>query len=258
MPLSLRFPVQQRNCVRFRTGQQVDPETRDWCRLARSQDVSRHFMAYLAKATAAPISISIRIRRFISPKMTSATVRAQRSRHQLFDGTWRAFVFGLFDSGCPSTVARFVISVVVDPIDTVIGGWASANIGQEVLVRVSPSFANSNATAPIVNVGFNALPKASIAHRCPRPELRRDFSAYCIGMSGVSFNVCSASQTTTGSRVSRDQAGIWKNLFNAAIAPPDVASMRLFLRSYCNCGEQSVSIAHAYSRWWLWHQGFIP
>lgn len=58
-------------------------------------------------------------------------------------------VGGLFNRGCPTTVLRFVIAVIVDAVNRMPRGGPLPHIGKECLKRFAPTHAHCNsATSP--------------------------------------------------------------------------------------------------------------
>jgi len=78
----------------------------------------------------------------------------------------------LLFSECPSAIARLVVSVVLDPINRVLGRWTRTHIREEGLKRPLPSTADTDA-APAVEVIARMLRVvATLAHAVPDVVLR--------------------------------------------------------------------------------------
>lgn len=56
----------------------------------------------------------------------------------------------LFSDCCPSTVSRFVMSVVVDAVNLMLGSWATSHVGKKINKGFSPSFAHFNPATTVV------------------------------------------------------------------------------------------------------------
>jgi hypothetical protein len=60
-----------------------------------------------------------------------------------------ARILSLFLPRCPTTIAEFIVAVIVLAVDRMGGGWEGAHIGIEVF-ELLPAFANPNAAATII------------------------------------------------------------------------------------------------------------
>jgi hypothetical protein len=58
-------------------------------------------------------------------------------------------ITNLFSGGCPSAIGRFVISVIVDPIDRMLFRWWFAHIGKKGFKTAAPSVAHLDSTASV-------------------------------------------------------------------------------------------------------------
>ena len=78
----------------------------------------------------------------------------------------RASVVGLLLPGCPATVSRLVVPVVVYPIDSQMGLWPVAHVSQEV-AEAQPALANRDASSAIVRVRAACRAEAAPLHVAP-------------------------------------------------------------------------------------------
>lgn len=85
----------------------------------------------------------------------------------------RLSTVGLLDNArCPSTIAGFVVAVIVDPVERVFKRWARPHIGEEIAEVAVPSGANFNPPAAVVLEKTVAGISASVAHLHPNSKLR--------------------------------------------------------------------------------------
>ena len=73
----------------------------------------------------------------------------------------------LFFSNGPSTVARFVISVVIYSIDSMLCCRFSSHVVEEVLIRERPSIAYVNTPTAVVTIVIFLRIEAPLLHRYP-------------------------------------------------------------------------------------------
>ena len=64
-------------------------------------------------------------------------------------GPW-AFIIFLFVSCCPSTIGRFIISVIIVTFNGVFRRWSSAHIGKKVDIAVTPFLTYFDAASSII------------------------------------------------------------------------------------------------------------
>lgn len=82
----------------------------------------------------------------------------------------------------PSTVVRFVVSVIVDAVYRH-AHWPSAHVSQKVLIGSKPSFTDTNSPASISRERWICCDRAAPNHCPPDPVFSRDVRA--------GFSVCS-------------------------------------------------------------------
>lgn len=75
--------------------------------------------------------------------------------------------------GRPAAVARFVVAVVIYTINGMVGTSPRPHVGKEILKRLSPSFANYDATTAIVTVSRIRLVVATGDHGPPNVVFRQ-------------------------------------------------------------------------------------
>ena len=78
----------------------------------------------------------------------------------------------LFFSRRPTTVARFVVPVVVDPVQLVRGGWSRSHVGDEVGERLGPPLADLDAAPAVPCVGPHRWVGTSLDHHAPQAMFR--------------------------------------------------------------------------------------
>lgn len=98
------------------------------------------------------------------PYQSTATGNAAGSSHPFLFGR----IAHLFSTCSPSTVARFVVSIVINSIKGMNFGWAQSHIGQEVIELV-PSFTDSDSSCAITVKHWLACIAASTIHIKPCP-----------------------------------------------------------------------------------------
>lgn len=81
-------------------------------------------------------------------------------------------VSGLFRSCYPSTVGGIVGTVIVDPVDGMLGGGSRPHVGQKV-GELTPPLAHDNAAAPVVVEPGGSRVIAARVHGQPDPVFRR-------------------------------------------------------------------------------------
>jgi len=82
-----------------------------------------------------------------------------------------AGVAGLLQLCCPPAVARFIVAVVVDPVDAVCGRRARSHVGKEVLKR-HPLVTHLNSALPISVIAAIVDVKAPFEYSVPRIMFR--------------------------------------------------------------------------------------
>jgi len=101
-------------------------------------------------------------------------------------------ILRLLYSICPSTVAGFVVAVVVDPVDCHSGGHRP-HVQVEVIERITPSLAHADSSATIVGVVPMAWVTTSCLHCTPRSVRSSSGEA-----TAAALNVKFVASTTSG------------------------------------------------------------
>jgi hypothetical protein len=83
-----------------------------------------------------------------------------------------SLVATLFSSCCPSTIARFIVSVVVYPLQAVRRGRLLSHVGEEVVKRLLPPLAYFDATTAVVFITCTVWSVTSLIHSIPGIVLR--------------------------------------------------------------------------------------
>lgn len=148
----------------------------------------------------------------------------------------------LFALCCPSTVVRFVISVIVDTVNRG-ANRLSAHIRQEVFERLSPTYTNRN-TAPAI-----ALPVFMLSI-CASLNHRRPSSVFWRGVTRERMAVLQSSPTAAAARVPALQIISLSNRFVAAIAKTIPASLFTALARWRDDHKQAETLTcEIESRW---------
>ena len=127
-------------------------------------------------------------------------------------------IFHLFGARGPSAVVRRISEVVVDAIKAQFAGWPSSHVGQEILVRVSPSVAHADAATGVVFRGWKAQVVAAREHIGPCPKFSR--SAIAMLPSNRGYGVALEAPATTGVSLAKIGAVVCLDVAAVAPAPP--------------------------------------
>jgi hypothetical protein len=111
----------------------------------------------------------------------------------------------------PTAVARFVVAVVVDPVNLVLGRWLASHIFQEVRERVEPSLTDCNAALPVAVITAVGFAKTSSAHGYPRAILWRGKSSQAFAM----FPTCGSSSRMVVRHARSPKTGVLRTAFHA-------------------------------------------
>lgn len=128
------------------------------------------------------------------------------------DGTSR--VPGLFREAGPTTVSRFIASIVVDAINGVLRRWARSHVCEEVLERRQPPGAHLNAASAISLVARVVAVTAAFLHCLPDSIFAGPGRA--VGLQALPAKVGLVAAATN--RVPASQAAGDSNVGRAAIA----------------------------------------
>jgi hypothetical protein len=79
-------------------------------------------------------------------------------------------VSGLLERRRPTAVAWFIVAAAIDAIDRVLRRRARSHVGEEVVERLQPAGADSDATCAVRLVGRSPWIHATIAQIAPNPE----------------------------------------------------------------------------------------
>lgn len=97
-----------------------------------------------------------------------------------------ATIVRLFCYRRPSTIGRFVVSVIVDAVNRVLQGWSRPHISHEVVESciTKPSIANCDASAAIIGILLIRCVSASTNHCSPNMKARLlSFAMRCKSLS---------------------------------------------------------------------------
>lgn len=83
----------------------------------------------------------------------------------------RPSILVLLATCCPTDIARFVITVIVDSVNRMLIGWPSSYIAQEMLVAGSPATADGNISPAVESEAFNFWVETPSQHSSPRTIL---------------------------------------------------------------------------------------
>lgn len=141
-------------------------------------------------------------------------------------------LIGVLDlPGCPSAIAWFVVSVVVDTIQCQVWTWTMPHILKEVFEVISPSFTDFNSTSSVVHVVLVSVAVATIKHGLP----------YIVfGNVGLPMLISNLSKrglagTSTTFRKALSQIPCGKDLYHSAFAaafPKCCSTVTTALRGY--------------------------
>lgn len=126
--------------------------------------------------------------------------------------TWTAIV-RLLLSGGPFAVGRLVIAVIVDALQSV-ARWSLSHVVVERLERLTPTLADRDSTASIVDVSVPARIFATLFHGFPRVVFWRPVAA----MFGVSDLVPFGAIAPAGHDRPSSQKNARDGFFSAAVA----------------------------------------
>lgn len=122
-------------------------------------------------------------------------------------------VVGLFFCCCPPTVRRFVMAIVVNPVERS-ARWTRSHVAKELFKRFNPLWSNANSSTAPLGVTLTCPAQASIFHRCPRfvfmsmtLAMRSEFVSYFLSM-----------KAPTGLSPSTIEFCRWHKSFIAALA----------------------------------------
>lgn len=118
----------------------------------------------------------------------------------------------LFGGGRPSHVTRLIVSIVVDPVETVTSRWASANIAQKICERGAPPIAHPNASSTIQRPVLVAGIETTLLNGSPQRVLIAALSRFAV--SCHTFAVKAAARC----RVARDHRVLPNGCQRAAVA----------------------------------------
>lgn len=113
----------------------------------------------------------------------------------------------------PATVARFIVAVVVDPVDGMCRRWFRPEVNNKILETHQPPLADSNATAAVSRIFMVVGVKASLPHSAPRVP----FWGFCHAMREVKFKPFFNARSACGS-LSGVQTGLRCCFSTSAVA----------------------------------------
>jgi hypothetical protein len=151
-----------------------------------------------------------------------------------------SLVATLFSSCCPATVARFIVAVVVYPLQAVRWGWLSSHVGEEVVKRLLPSLAHLDSTTAIVFVTSTVWVVTSLIHGIPCIVLRG--MLHTVSPASISTKRMLQPKATAASGISPTQASALNNRCTAACANASPAVILFSPRNLtANIGSDSQS-----------------
>ena len=112
----------------------------------------------------------------------------------------RSLVSALLALGCPSAIARLVVTVVVNAVYRVLSRWPRPHVGQEVL-KLLPALTDSNAAPAVVRVLVAFGVVAALTHSVPGVV----FVGIVAAMLGFVLNSNFALETSATARVANAQ-----------------------------------------------------
>jgi hypothetical protein len=151
-----------------------------------------------------------------------------------------SLVATLFSSCCPSTVARFIVSIVVYPLQAVRRGRLSSHVGEEVIKGILPSFAYLDTTTTVVFITCTVWSVTSLIHGIPGVVLRG--MAHGVSPASISTETVLQPKATATSGRSLTQASALNNRCAAACANASPAVILFSPRNLtANIGSDSQS-----------------
>lgn len=138
------------------------------------------------------------------------------------------FVVGLDLRIRPATIARFIVAIIVDAINGSSPGRTWTHISQEIIERVQPPIAYSNAAPTVARIIRVALAVASILDRAPRPVLRRLRSILCCAVLGAPAPLVHV-KAAAGIGLTSAKNGVPHENLAATIAPAPCLCVPVFL-----------------------------
>jgi hypothetical protein len=129
------------------------------------------------------------------------------------------FIALLLRAGGPTAVARFVVAIVVDAVQRMIGRWAPAHIGQKVFVGAAPPVAYRDTASAVITVALVGLGVAAFQHAAPRPKLGGPASSARFAVRGQHLAEAVFVVAAAALRESSPQASAGNDTLSAAVAP---------------------------------------
>ena len=134
-------------------------------------------------------------------------------------------VVHLLLSCCPATIGRSVVLVDVDAVERMFGGWFSAHILQEILVRFEPALANADSAPTVMLKPVVAGILASCFHVGPSNPLRGFGTVPSVPVLRVIENL--APMTSAACGVSTLEMSSNDDFYRTAIAPDSVKAFEV-------------------------------
>ena len=134
-------------------------------------------------------------------------------------------VIGLLFRCCPPAIIRRVITIIVDTVNRVLGGWLQTHIGKEIFKRIFPPIADSDSSTSVSRVFRVSDVVASIFYASPRVI----FWSPCFAMCKP---VRSQSATTRTPLSSRYSPAISNNRLPAVARKKPIASFVPILNKF--------------------------
>jgi hypothetical protein len=116
---------------------------------------------------------------------------------------------------CPSAIARFVVAIVVDPVERETGRFFG-HIGEKVFKTISPSITHDNAATSVIFVIKRVFIVATSFHIRPRLKRAAPLSTNCVTMFEVYVARYFNQKASTRSGIATPQIACADTYFSAA------------------------------------------
>lgn len=124
----------------------------------------------------------------------------------------------LFPACSPSAIARLIVAVIVNALKGMLRRWLWPHVGQEILKRVAPMFANRNTTSAVAGISLVTGVEATLLHITPDLIFARARLPVCGEKLDSALNDAFALETTAALRLAASERATAHNQLSAAIA----------------------------------------
>lgn len=112
----------------------------------------------------------------------------------------------LLGACCPSAIRRFVVAIIVDPIQRMIRRRAAAHVGEERFVGSHPSVTNDNPAPAVTGIPLVVRVNTALSHVYPRvilgrPRTRPRVPVCRLGSAALIAMVAAATQRLASSQI---------------------------------------------------------